>query len=79
MQVQLAEEAGGAVADDLVAGRIEDRHLALADGDERIGGISDPVQHVADALPLRSSPSAASVASCEADSDGLAGAAIASV
>ena len=74
-EVQLAEEAGGAVADDLVAGRIEDRHLALADGDERIGRISDPEQHVADGA-VRSSPSAASVASCEADSEGMAGAAI---
>jgi len=46
-QVQLAEEAGGAVSDDLVAGRIEDRHLALTDGDERIDRISDAVQHVA--------------------------------
>ena len=47
-EVQLAEEAGGAVADDLVAGRIEDRDLALTDGDERIGRISDAEQHVAD-------------------------------
>ena len=47
-EVQLAEEAGGAVADDLVAGRVEDRDLALADRDERIDGISDPEQHVAD-------------------------------
>ena len=47
-KVQLAEKARGAVADDLVAGRVEDRHLALADGDERIGRVADPVQHVAD-------------------------------
>jgi hypothetical protein len=35
------------VADDLVAGRIEDRDLALTEGDERIDRISDPEQHVA--------------------------------
>src|SRR5206468_285911 len=55
-QVELAEEAGGAVADDFVAGRIEDRHFALTDGDERIGGISHPVEHVAHACsPLLAS------------------------
>ena len=48
-EIQLAEKARGAVADELVAGGIEDRHLAFLDGDERIGGIADPVQHVADA------------------------------
>jgi hypothetical protein len=37
------------VADDLVAGRIEDRDLALADGDERIRRIPHREQHVADA------------------------------
>ena len=47
-QVQLAEEAGGAVADDLVAGRVEDRDLALEDRDERIVRIADAEQHVAD-------------------------------
>jgi len=51
-EVQLAEETGGAVADDLVAGRIQDRHLALTDGDEGIDRISDLVQDVADARKL---------------------------
>ena len=37
-QVELADEAGGAVADDLAAGRVEDGDLARADGDERIDG-----------------------------------------
>ena len=35
-QVQLAEEAGRPVADDLVAASIEDRDLALDDRDERV-------------------------------------------
>ena len=48
-EVQLPQKAGGAVPDDLVPGRIEDRHLALTDGDERIRRISEPIQHVADA------------------------------
>ena len=45
-QVQLAEEAGGPVTDDLVARGVEDRHLALQDGDERIPLVADRVQHV---------------------------------
>ena len=48
-EVQLTEKTGGTVPNDLVAGRVKDRHLALADRDERIRGIPDPVQHVADA------------------------------
>ena len=56
-QIQLAEEAGRTVSNDLVSGRIEDRHLALTDGDERIARISHPVQHVADARrPLLAEP-----------------------
>ncbi len=47
-QVQLAEEARCAVADDLVAGRVEDRDLALEDRDERIAPIADAIQHLAD-------------------------------
>jgi hypothetical protein len=40
------------VANDLVAGRIENRDLAFTDGDERIGRISDAEQDVADACAL---------------------------
>ena len=47
-QVHLAEEAGGAVADDLVAGRVEDRDLALEDRDERVARVADAVEHVSD-------------------------------
>src|SRR5262249_11889311 len=39
-QVHLAEEAGGAVADDLVAGAVEDRELALEDRDERVARVA---------------------------------------
>jgi hypothetical protein len=46
-EVQLAEETRGAMADYLVACRIEDRDLALTDGDERIRRISGPEEHVA--------------------------------
>ena len=60
------------MADDLVAGRIDDRDLALEDRDERIPLVADPEEHVA-ASAVRSSPSSASVASCEADSIGLSG------
>ena len=56
-EVQFAEKARGAVADDLVAGRVKDRHLALTDGDERIRAVADPVQHVADGgRPLLAQP-----------------------
>ena len=47
-QVQLAEEAGRPVADDLVAGSVEDRDLALEDRDERVVAIADAIEHVAD-------------------------------
>ena len=40
-QVHLAEEAGGAVADDLPPGGIGDRHFALLDGDEGIGRVAN--------------------------------------
>ena len=36
------------MADDLVAGGIEDRDLALEDRDERIARVADPEEHVAD-------------------------------
>ena len=47
-QVHLAEEAGGAVADDLVPGGVGDRGLALDDGDERVGRVADLEQLLAD-------------------------------
>ena len=48
-EVHLAEEARRAVADDLVAGRVEDRDLALDDRDEGVALVADAEQHVADA------------------------------
>ena len=47
-QVHLAEEAGGAVADDLAAGGVEDRDLALEDRDEGIGRVADFEELLAD-------------------------------
>ena len=47
-EVQLAQELRRPVADDLVAGGVEDRHLALEDRDERVAPVADAVQHVAD-------------------------------
>ena len=47
-QVELSEEAGRAVAGELVAGLVDDRHLALDDRDERVPLIADAIQHVAD-------------------------------
>jgi len=47
-QIHLSEEAAGAVADDLVAGGIDDRRLPLEHRDERVGLVADAVEHVAD-------------------------------
>ncbi len=47
-EVDLAEEAGRSVPDDLVAGAVEDRSLALDDRDERVPQISNPKEHVTD-------------------------------
>jgi len=47
-EVQLAEEAGRAVPDDLVSGRVDDGDLAFEDRDERIRPIADLVEEVAD-------------------------------
>ena len=47
-QVHLAEEAGGAVADDLPPGGIGDRDLALVDRDEGIGRVADFEELLAD-------------------------------
>ena len=47
-QVQLAEEAGGTVADDLVSCRVEDRGLAFEDRDERVAQVADAVKDLAD-------------------------------
>ena len=66
-QVHLAEEARGAVADDLVARRVEDRRLALEDRDERVAPVADPEEHVAD-LGRALLAERASVASWSSDS-----------
>ena len=47
-QVQLAEEAGGAVPDELVLGCVDDRDLPFEDRDERVGPIADLVQQLTD-------------------------------
>ena len=47
-EVQLTEEARAAVADDLVAGRVENRHLSFDDRDERIAPVADAEEHVTD-------------------------------
>ena len=47
-QVHLAEEARGAVPDDLVARRVEYRDLALDDRDERIPAVAHAEEHVPD-------------------------------
>ena len=47
-EVQLAEEAGGAVPDELVPGCVDDRDLSFENRDERIGPIADPVQQFTD-------------------------------
>lgn len=46
-KVQLAEEAGGAVPDELVPGGVDDRDLSFEDRNERVSPIADPVQHLA--------------------------------
>ena len=46
-QVQLAEEAGRPVADDLIAGGVEDRDLALDDRHERVVAIAHAVEQIA--------------------------------
>ena len=48
-KVHLAQELRLAVADDLVARSIEDRHLALENRDQGIALIADAKQHVTDA------------------------------
>ena len=47
-EVQLPEEARGAVSDELVPGRVDDRDLSFEDRDERVGPIADPVQQLSD-------------------------------
>src|SRR2546423_557174 len=47
-EVELAEEARGPVAHDLVARGVDYRDLPLEDGNERIARVADPVQDVAD-------------------------------
>ena len=46
-QVQLPEEARGAVPDELVLGGVDDRDLSFEDRDERVRPIADPVQQLA--------------------------------
>ena len=43
-EAQFAEEVGVPVADDLVAARVEDRHLTFDDGDEREALVADAKQ-----------------------------------
>ena len=45
-EVQLAEEAGGAVPDDLVPCCVDDRDLSFEDRHERIAPIPDPIQQL---------------------------------
>ena len=47
-EVQLAEEARGAVPDELVPGRVDDRDLSFEDRNERVRPIADPVQQLTD-------------------------------
>ena len=47
-QVRLAEEAEGAVTDNLGAGLVEDRRLTFDDRDQRIAPVTDSKEHVAD-------------------------------
>jgi hypothetical protein len=47
-KIHLPQEAGGAVAYDLVSGGIEDRNLALHDRDEWIGRVSYPEENITD-------------------------------
>ena len=46
-KVQLPEEARGAVPDQLVPGRVDDRDLSFEDRNERVGPIADSVQQLA--------------------------------
>ena len=45
-EVQFSEEAGGALPDDLIPGRVDDRDLSLENRNERICPIADPVQQL---------------------------------
>ena len=47
-EVQLTEEAGRAVPDELVAGGVDDRDLSFEDRNERVGPIADLVQQLTD-------------------------------
>ena len=47
-QVHLAEEARRPMPDDLVAGGVNDRHLPVENGDERVAAIADAVEDIAD-------------------------------
>ena len=45
-EVQFSEEAGGALPDDLIPGRVDDRDLSFEDRNERIRPIADPVEQL---------------------------------
>ena len=47
-EVQLPEEARGAMPDQVVPGRVDDRDLSFQDRNERIDPIADPVQQLTD-------------------------------
>ena len=47
-EVQLPEEARGAMPDQLVPGRVDDRDRSFEDRNERVGPIADPVQQLTD-------------------------------
>ncbi len=72
-RLQLTEESRGTVPHEVVAGRVDDRHLAFQDRDERIGSVPTRYSNSPTGAE-RSSPISARAASCEGESSGLAGA-----
>ena len=65
-QVQLADEPRRPVADDLVAGGVTDRDLALDDRDERVAPIANAVEHLTD-IRRALLADLGKLASCDAD------------
>ena len=47
-EIELAEKARSPVTHDLVADRVTDRHLAVANRDERVATIADLIEHLPD-------------------------------
>ena len=72
-EIQFAEKARGAVAGDLVTGRVTDRHLALTNGDKTDNARSPTRYNTSSTAAVRSSPRAPSLANCEAESEGIGG------